>query len=390
MIHSLDGGGAERVMAGLASRLAGRGHAVSLITLDDGDRDRHRVEPAVRRVTLGVAGSDSAANRAASATGLRGGVRHAGRFCGRAVAAVGRLRAIRRAILAESPEVVLSFCDRMNVLTLAAMCLGLTTRGGVPVVVSERSDPVRQTLPGVMERLRRRLYRRAARVVALTEPAAEHLREIGCAGVEVIPSAVDVPPVTAELKPRAESLRIVGVGRLEPEKGFDRLIVAFGRMAADFPEWSLRIVGEGSERESLRRLAERVMADRRVSMPGWKRPTWDELAAATMFVLPSRYEGFPSALLEAMAAGLPCVATDCDGARAIVRDGVDGLLVPGTVEGIATGIRQMIEDAEGRERMGQAARGVIERFGWDAMVTSYERLLEEAARGGGSPRSPMG
>lgn len=368
-------------MAGVALRLADRGHTVSLITLDNGDRDRHPLAPTVHRIKLGVAGADSAASPVASGTGLWGAMKRGASLCGRAVAAVGRLRAIRRAIVMESPEVVLSFCDRMNVLTLAAMHIGPTIRGGVPIVVSERSDPVRHTLPPVMAWLRRRLYRRAARVVTLTEPAAEHLRQIGCTGVEVIPSAVDEPPVVKECRQGAENRRIVGLGRLEREKGFDRLIVAFAEMAAEFPGWSLRIVGEGSERESLRRLAERSGVDRRVSMPGWKRPAWDELAAATLFVLPSRYEGFPSALMEAMAAGVPSVATDCDGARAIVRDGVDGLLVPGTVAGIATGIRQMIEDADARERMGRASRGVIKQFGWDTMVASYERVLDEAARG---------
>lgn len=367
VIHSLDGGGAERVVAGLASRLVGRGQSVTLITLDDGSRDRYAVAAGVRRVPLDVM-SDS----------------H--RLWQRVWATRRRLLAVRRAIRSASPDVVLSFCDRTNLLVLGSVSPAVPAssgqmrwRTGVPVVIAERTDPSQQNLGPIGERLRRRLYPRATRVVALTETSADHLRRLGCRGVDVVPSAVDAPSARSDRRAAADRSRILGVGRLAPEKGFDRLVRAFASIAPELPDWTLRVVGEGPQRGALETLAEKLGVRDRVTFPGWIRPIWDEYRAATLFALPSRYEGFPSALLEAMASGLPCVAVDCEsGPRAIIRTGHDGMLVPNTTEALAAGIRRLAEDADLRERYCEPAADVVRRFGWEAMVDRYERVLETA------------
>ena len=149
VIHSLNGGGAERVMAGLSSRLQAKGHAVTLITLDDARCDRHEVDPRVSRRPLDVM-RHSRSKFAAIANNFR------------------RVHAVRKAIRDSQPDVVLSFCDATNVLTL------LATRGlGFPVVVSERSDPGTQLLAWPWSRLRPMLYRRANDVIVLTQTAAD-------------------------------------------------------------------------------------------------------------------------------------------------------------------------------------------------------------------------
>lgn len=366
VIHSLDGGGAERVMAKLVSLLAARGHQVTLITLDDGANDRHTVSAAVARVQLA---------RERRATGRSG----------RLVAAAQRLVGLRRAIGQTAPDVVLSFCDATNVSTLLAT-LGLA----VPVVVSERSDPATQPLPPGKAWLRRRLYRRAAEVVVLTSEAAETVAAWTRRPPVIIPSAVDPPPMAPEpgviasagSPPRGNGRKtIIGVGRLEPEKGFDQLLEAFARLAVDFPAWDLEIHGDGSQRESLRERCDRGGLRERVRWPGWTTPIWPALRAADLFVLPSRYEGFPSALLEAMAAGLACVATDCpSGPRAIIRHSLDGILVPpNDPAALAAAMRDCMADAEERARLGEQARAVVTRFGWETMVDGYAEVLQRAA-----------
>ena len=377
VIHSLDGGGAERIMAGLASRLASRGHEVHLVTLDDGRRERYEVDAAVRRHRLGVLG------------GGGGGLRRGWAF-------LRRCWSLRRAVATARCDVVLSFCDRTNLLTLVAG-VGLRTRsardGGqrrqswragprLPVVISEHSDPRQQTLGRRGEWARRRLYPRATGVVVLTEPVADFMRWLGCRAVRVIPGAVDPPPVRSDRGQAAENRRVIALGRLASEKSLDRLITAFARAAGDDSRWSLRIVGEGPEREALRRHAETLGVADRVSFAGWVRPIWGELAAATVYALSSRYEGFPSALLEAMAVGLPCVAVDCDsGPRAILRHGRDGWLVPNDTESLAAGLRRMITEPSLRERLGGRAPEVLRRFGWEPMVDAYERALLDAIAG---------
>ncbi len=355
IIHSLDGGGAERVMAGLASRLAQRGHQTTLITLDDGRSDRHDVDPSVLRRPLQVmAQSNHPIDKFLN-------TRH-------------RLTAIRRAVADANPDVVLSFCDRTNILVL--MALGRTA---IPTVIAERSDPRQQHLGRMWEVLRKRTYHRADRIVALTQTSAEALGPLSQHPVVVIPSAVETPPQLSDRTEAETNQRILAIGRLEPEKGFDRLMRAFQSVAQTSPSWNLRILGEGSQRDQLLSLAEVLGIDDQLSMPGWVRPVWDELSAATIFALPSRHEGFPSALLEAMAAGVPSVAVDCEsGPRSIVRHEIDGLLVENSVEGLAGGIARLIDDTALREKLGRQGKSVTQRFNWEKMTDAYQQVLREA------------
>ena len=362
MIHSLNGGGAERVIAGLASRLAGRGHDVVLVTLDDGENDRHKVSPKVQRASLNVVGDG-------------------GSIAKRLVQRLRRQRVLSRAMQQAQCDVWLSFCDQVNVLALlstfgtsALVRPGFSLRPRFKMIVSERSDPNQQPLRRLDQWARKRLYRYAAATVALTEASATTLRGWGCERVHVIPSAVDEPPsYFAPANPRTE---VIAVGRLEYEKGFDRLLDAFARLSKTHPQWRLRILGEGSLRADLTARARHLGIGDLVELPGWIAPVWDRLREASIFVLPSRYEGFPSALLEAMAIGLPCVAVDCEsGPRAIIDPDVDGLLVGNDLPSLVEGLRQLMDDDELRQRLGLSAQRVVQRFGWDAMVDQYEALL---------------
>lgn len=356
VIHSLDGGGAERVMARLVSMLSERGHDVTLITLDDGAGDRHEVHPSVRRTYLNVM-SDSR-NKLA---GL--------------IATAARVRALRGAMKVAKPDVVLSFCDVTNVLTLLASRLW-----SVPVVVSERSDPASQAIGAPWAQLRPMLYRRASRVVVLTDAAAATVAPWCRDQPIVIPSAVDAPPPGFGAA-HDDAGDFVAVGRLEREKGFDLLIDAFAKIWRDVPQARLKIYGEGSLRRSLEQQRDRLGLSSVIDLPGWTRPIWPVLKPSGVYVLSSRYEGFPSALLEAMASGMACIAVDCpSGPAAIIRDGIDGVLVPaGDENALVSAMLRLRNDQPLRERLGGNARDVVQRFGWNAMLDSYEKLLTDAA-----------
>lgn len=376
IIHSLDGGGAERVLAGLASRLSARSHQVTLVTLGDGQGDRYRVDPAVARERLDLLYSP---------TGRLGKVR----------AIRHRIGTLRSTLSGLEPDVVLSFCDRTNVL------VSLACPPQLPLVLSERSDPSQQPLGRVWEFARERGYRRATQLVALTETSADHLRQRFCVPVTVIPSAIEPPRVASDRSRAAFRSLVIGVGRLEQEKGFDRLIEAFSIALADQPSWTLRILGEGSCRDQLESLARKLGVHDRVTMPGWSDEVQQELANATFFVLPSRYEGFPSALLEAMAVGVPSIAVDCEsGPRAVLTrqanamdGGVErnsravagepfpgGLLIENELSSMVNGIGRFASDADIREAYGEVGKEVIQRFGWEPMVDAYEQVLTQAAR----------
>ena len=383
IIHSLDGGGAERVLAGLASRLTARSHQVTLVTLGDGQGDRYPVDPAVNRERLDLLYSSDG-------------------WLGKARAIQHRVGTLRATLARLAPDVVLSFCDRTNVV------VSLACRSQLPLVLSERSDPSQQNLGRVWEFLRGRGYRHATHLVALTSTSADHLRRRFSVPVTVIPSAIESPMVTSDRSQASSRCLVIGVGRLEKEKGFDRLIEAFSTALADQPDWTLRILGEGSCRDQLESLVRTLGLNDRVTMPGWSDEVHKELAGATFFVLPSRYEGFPSALLEAMALGLPSIAVDCEsGPRAVLtRDPIaegkgdngnpgavagepfpGGLLVPNDLTSLANAIGLFASDERKREAYGEAGKEVVERFGWKPMVDAYEELLMQAAHANKPRRS---
>jgi glycosyltransferase involved in cell wall biosynthesis len=183
----------------------------------------------------------------------------------------------------------------------------------------------------------------------------------------------DQPPaVTDRPWPRP----VVGaIGRFERQKGFDLLI----RALAHIDGASLVLVGEGSERQELEELAESVGVSDRVTWQGWTDDARSYLGSFDVFALPSRSEGFPLALLEALLARSAVVAADVGSVAEAVRDGETGLLVPTEdARALAGAIRRLLESPELRQRLGEQGRGlVLERFTADHMTQAFERLYGE-------------
>ena len=352
VLSQLTGGGAERVASSLASRWLEEGRAVTVVTLAAPDPAAYPLPPGVERVALGLAG--------ASRNRLAGLFR-----------ALGRVRALRGALRGRAPGAVVAFGDRTNVLAIVA-----TLFTGIPTYVSERTDPRAARNGWHWRFLRRLLYPLATAVVVQTESVAEWARA-RFRRVAVIPNFVSRPRLQASPGTDEGPRTLLALGRLERVKGFDLLCDAFARVAPGHPSWSLAIVGEGAERPALTALVRRLGLEGRVTLPGRATDPGPALAAAHAFVLSSRREGFPNALLEAMAAGLPAVAFDCrSGPSEIVTHGEDGLLVAaGDVAALAAALERMMADAAGRARMGSAASAVASRFSPDRVMERWAELL---------------
>jgi glycosyltransferase involved in cell wall biosynthesis len=357
VISGLGPGGAERVATTLANAWAARGAAVTLFTLDDGRTPPfYPLVPAVAHRPLAIAGA-SGSPMAAVANNLR------------------RLRALRRAIRVSRPDVVLSFMDQTNVLTL------LATRGlGLPVVVAEHNDPGSQPIGRVRGALRRLLYPRAATVAMLTERAAAAFPPSIRRRARVVPNPIVVAAVSPASRTGDDGRVLAAVGRLDDQKGFDLLLRAFAQVAPAHPWWRLTIRGEGPRRADLERLRDELGLADRVALPGATDRLHDELATADLFVLSSRYEGFPMALGEAMALGLPVVAFDCPtGPREIVTPGVDGVLVPPEdVPALAAALDRLMGDPAARARLAAAAPKVLDRFGLEPVLAIWDDILADA------------
>lgn len=354
VIHALHGGGAERVAATMANQWTDQGDRVTVITLDTVSSDVYSVHPQVERIGLGL--------MRVSASALHAGWNNAQRF-----------RALRQAIRDVEADLVVSVTDQMNVLTL------LATQGlHMKVVIAEHSDPRHQQMNDIWERLRRWTYPWCSAAVVLTDSVAQQMRAmISERPVYVIPNGIREPSVTVDDVGARHPKQVVAIGRLSPEKGFDQLIDAFAPLARLHRDWSLAIAGEGPEQTALQEQIDQLGLSEQIRLVGWLSDPETFLARGSLFVMSSRYEGFPVALLEAMAVGLPVISFDCDsGPREIIRPSIDGLLVPaGDVSALTDAIDQLQQDAPLRDRMGRAAREVTQRFSleqfrqrWNAVV----------------------
>jgi glycosyltransferase involved in cell wall biosynthesis len=176
---------------------------------------------------------------------------------------------------------------------------------------------------------------------------------------------------------------LLAAGRYTSQKGFDVLIPAYAKVAAARPDWHLRLCGRGRDTQKLRELiAEHGLEDHVTLAP----PAEDlpgEMERASIYVLSSRYEGFPLVLLEAMGKGMAVVAFDCPtGPADIIRDAENGLLVPHMDrEALGAAMLRMIEDDGLRHRCGQAARTAADGYTLEAVGPMWDALLAELRAG---------
>ncbi|HEX8841041.1 MAG TPA: glycosyltransferase family 4 protein [Sphingomicrobium sp.] len=358
VIKSLAGaGGAERVLCAVAGELAERGHDVEIASFDPpGSSDFYALDPRVARLHLGI----GKVSRSSGPVDLL------------------RQAAALRALLRKSrPDVAIGFMHS------AFVPLGLAAMGtGTPVVASEHTvfDHYRAN------RLQGALVRATAGLIAAFTATSDRVRAgfppAIAARMTVIPNPVlSSNPVTR--RDSSGSHVLLSVGGLRQEKGHHILIEAFAELAERFPDWSLRIVGDGPRREALEAQARNTGVGACVTFAGTIADVAPEYAAADLFVVPSSYESFGLATAEALAAGIPAVGfADCPGTNEIIRDEVNGLLVtgPDRSEALVRGLARMMGDQELRSRLGQAGPASVAGYSLDPVVDRWEELLLRVAR----------
>ncbi len=349
VISSLYAGGAERVLSGLANHWAKKGHQVTILTFAPSDAiPFYPLDKKVKLKPLGLSETSPS-------------------LWHRLLNIIKRILTLRKIIKALSPDVVVSFISSMNITTLLA-AWGLR----IPVLASERTHPLYHKLPPLDDLLRRLLYPQAAKIVVQTQSAANYFLPLD--NIAVIPNSVRLPRTLA--LQQTDVHHIISVGRLISTKGFDSLIQAFSKIAQEFPYSHLTIYGEGEDRRKLEELISRLNLTGRVFLPGLVQDIHSQLAQADLFVFPSQYEGFPNALCEAMAAGLPVIASDCSGNVDIIQDGINGRLFPvGDIEKLAPLMREMIQDPAQRYRLSTEAQKITERLAEDKIYQMWDELI---------------
>ncbi|WP_205479955.1 glycosyltransferase family 4 protein [Sphingomonas arenae] len=356
VLSGLGPGGAEGVIAKISERLVQADFDVTVIAFDRPDQPVfHAFHENVRLIRLALPPVRSRLGGPANI--------------------IRRFLRLRRTLRRERFDVVISFLTKINALTLAA-----SAGTGTPVIVSERNNPLLQPNNRLWSLVLKPLYPRAHAIVLLTDASRSCLppRERTRAVVIRNPAA----PLPFELL-GADGTRCVGVGRLTRQKGFDLLITAFSRIADRFPDWELVIWGEGPDRPLLEAQVRQLGLEGRVTLPGVtaKPGAWVESAA--MLVLSSRYEGGPNVVIEAMATGLPVIATRCDfGPSELIDDGQDGLLVPPEdPEALASAMARMMADRRLRAELASAGhRRMIADASIDRVVGQWVDVIGSALR----------
>ncbi|MFJ8996234.1 glycosyltransferase [Streptomyces sp. NPDC102279] len=220
----------------------------------------------------------------------------------------------------------------------------------------------------------KRYYAEVDRLLVLTREDADLWIREGLNNVGFMPNPL--PHLPAVPSPRAEPT-VVSIGRLTDQKGIDMLLDAWAEVAPRHPQWRLDIYGEGEDERTLREQCTALGLDGRVRWLGRTGDVTGALRGGSVFVQSSRGEGFPLALMEAMAAGVPCAAFACaPGVREIVRDGEDGLLAPpGNTAELAQRLDTLMSNSALRDRMGDLARENVQRFTTDRIVRMWEKLF---------------
>jgi len=311
--------------------------------------------------------------------------------CGRSVGR-GRLRSVRTFagfLKAERPDVLMSFLWYANAFAVLGRYLsGAKTR----LILSERSTVLGSREGFPEEALRqlaiRFLYRAGERIFVNSDSLrSQFIDHFGFPRerVRTIHNPLDIEKIFAQSNEGGDSVSvgdcggtIVGMGRLSREKGFDLLIRAMAKVRAPA---KLLLLGEGRDEEKLRCLVKELGVSGKVEFLGFRKNPYPVIRRATMFVLPSRYEGFPNGLAEAMALGIPCIATRCrTGPEELITDGENGLLVPvENPEAMAEAIDRILGDPVLGERLGAASRISVQRLDVGEIVQQYESLIESVA-----------
>ncbi len=349
-IGGLSGGGAERVTCNLANFLSSHGDIVSIVTMSDDDCSYH-LDGNIKRIVL--INKDERKNFIYNA--------------------VLRFYRFSKYLLLSSTDVYVVMLPITIILLLQMKWLT-----GAKIIAAERSNP--DLYSRNEKKSLRRLAKKADGWVFQTNFQKNWYGANISNGV-IIPNAIN----TDFIKPiydGARNKRIVTVGSLSVPKNHELLINAFSIVKRKYPDYELMIYGKGPKLEKLQHLAKQLGVDTSVYFPGYCKTVGEEIKYAAVFVLSSDFEGMPNALMEAMAIGLPCVSTDCDGggARELIKNNENGILVPkGDTKALADAIIKLIDDKDFAMTLGKHAHDICQTNSPSKIYGEWEDFINQVA-----------
>lgn len=350
-VERLSTGGAERVVAALANSLSeNEDYEIYIITYHSQELNEYAIAPNVRRIAL----------KSPHKKRL-GTIYH-------------RYSELKMLLKKIEPYCVFS----LAIPKTDAILLLAARKRSYPLVISERNDPERFPTEKPMRWLRNFVYKRCEGLVFQTPGAKAYFDDmIKCK------STVICNPITATLPKRYEGVRehrIVNFCRIEPQKNLKMAIDAFAMLHEEFPDYTLEFYGEGSQKQALMEYAERIHIGNKVIFHGYAPNIHAKIIKAALFVSTSDYEGISNSMLEAMAIGIPSICTDCPpgGARSVITDNVNGMLVPvGDTEKMAEAMKTVLQDQSLQERLSLNASKLADSLQPNMIAKQWIDFLEE-------------
>lgn len=356
-IGSLCIGGAERVISNLAEYFYQEGYEVYMVTKLKEDIE-YELRPEIPRIIADITSDEETGSR-----------------IGNLKARIDKLTRIWEEV---KPDIIVSFIRKNNLMALVS-----ARPLKIPVVVSVRSAPARELSGMGMKQLTFAMFRMAAGVVLQTREAKEFFPKYIQKKSIVLANSINPGFLNAMENidtSIAREKQIITVGRIDDNKNQKMLVEAFGTIANKYPDWTLELCGDGSGRKLLEARVAELGLTGRINFNGDVSDVPARLAKASIFVLPSKVEGMPNALIEAMVMGCACISTDCPcgGPRDLINeDESNGILIPvDDVNALTVSLERLINSEDTRAKMGAEATKLIDKLHPDQVNRQWKEYIE--------------
>ena len=351
-INAIHGGGAERVMVNLAEYFSENEYETLLVT-SFRDTWEYPIDPKVKRLTL----EEEEIKQSRITRNL------------------SRIKKLRAICKREKPDILISFMKEPNFRAILAT-RGLKTK----TLVSVRNDPNKEYEGSTGYLVGKILLPMADGCVFQTKDAQKWFPVRLQKKSRIIYNAVKEEFYQIHRRPINEE--IVTCGRLEEQKNHTMLIEAFSKVIKEYPQATLKIYGEGSFRERIQQKIDEEKLKDKVFLMGATKNVGKALQTADLFVLSSNYEGMPNALMEAMAVGIPCIATDCPcgGPKELLKENAKQALVAvNDSTGMANKIKEYLSINE-KNSQGKITKRLAENFRPEVINSQWKNFIDELIR----------
>ncbi len=352
-------GGVERMASALMNEMTGRGHQVTLMTLDpENAKSFYPINSSIEWHKINIGNPLKKASLKEK---------------------IYRALKVRKNVSLANPDIIIGFQDGPY-LSTRVYTLGM----GYPIILAERNAPTRYDFisSGKYRKWIYQTFRFAKAITIQCESYRKHYPAYLDRKIVTIPNPV-FPVDPTNLNQQKTRKVLLSIGRLEYQKNYAVLLQAFSMIVDKYPAWTLRIIGEGNDRRSLEKLAAELKIENRLEMPGTVSNPGPEYAQALLFVLPSLWEGFPNVMAEAMAHGVPCAGFEnCAGVSDLIKDGENGKLAKGNNDAftLAQTLEYLMSDPARLEGMGKSAFKSVREYEPSRIYDLWEDLFYKTSR----------